>query len=140
MKYGAKIVINTGLAGALSNDLHLGDIAIATGVVQHDFDISPLGWEKNIVPMGRRRSGAPIGEKSAVEIKVPRYLVDIIRNSCESCGLNYKEGTIATGDIFVASTEIKRRIVDRFGAIACEMEGGSVGQVCSCLLYTSRCV
>jgi adenosylhomocysteine nucleosidase len=39
-------------------------------------------------------------------------------------------GTIATGDQFIGSQAVKDRIVNTFGAIACEMEGAAIGQVC----------
>ena len=37
---------------------------------------------------------------------------------------------IASGDQFVASGERKDFITSEFGAIACEMEGAAIGQVC----------
>ena len=39
-------------------------------------------------------------------------------------------GVIASGDQFISSSERKSAIVETFGAIACEMEGASIGQVC----------
>ena len=44
--------------------------------------------------------------------------------------VKYVQGIIASGDIFVAEEDLKKQIRDRFSAIACEMEGGSVGHVC----------
>jgi hypothetical protein len=38
-------VINTGVAGSLDADIDIGDIVVSTDVVQHDFDITPLGFE-----------------------------------------------------------------------------------------------
>ncbi|MBQ3638777.1 MAG: 5'-methylthioadenosine/S-adenosylhomocysteine nucleosidase, partial [Clostridia bacterium] len=40
-------------------------------------------------------------------------------------------GIIATGDQFIADGERKKKIVETFGAVSCEMEGGAVAQVCS---------
>ncbi len=45
-------------------------------------------------------------------------------------GIHYHVGTIATGDLFVSTPEQKTKIHERFDAIACEMEGGSIGHVC----------
>jgi len=42
-EYGAKAIINIGVGGNLSDTLKIGDIAIATKVVQHDVDTSPVG-------------------------------------------------------------------------------------------------
>ena len=46
-------------------------------------------------------------------------------------GKKFIHGVIATGDRFVADDRTKKQIVERFGAVACEMEGGAVGQVCT---------
>ena len=45
-------------------------------------------------------------------------------------GIKTATGVIASGDQFVASAERKAFIVEHFKAIACEMEGAAVGQVC----------
>ena len=39
-------------------------------------------------------------------------------------------GTIATGDQFIHEQGALEKIRETFGASACEMEGGSIGQVC----------
>ena len=44
--------------------------------------------------------------------------------------IHYVEGIIATGDLFLHKPETKEKIHNRFEAIAGEMEGGSIGQVC----------
>ena len=43
LRCGVDAVINTGVAGTLSGELSIGDIAVAADVVQHDMDTSPLG-------------------------------------------------------------------------------------------------
>ena len=52
------------------------------------------------------------------------------RNVAEKLGIKCEKGIIASGDQFVASRERKDFIHDTFGAIACEMEGASIGHVC----------
>ena len=47
-----------------------------------------------------------------------------------SKGIYYKVGTIATGDLFLAKESTKESLHERFGPIAGEMEGGSIGHVC----------
>ena len=46
-------------------------------------------------------------------------------------GINYVTGPIATGDQFMHDADHKALVRDRFRAIACEMEGGSIGHVCT---------
>jgi len=119
LKYNPDVIINTGVAGTLTEKLSIGDIAIADSVVQHDMDTSPLG--------------DPVGLISGINIiKIPTDKTT--KNKIESCvktlGTNYETGTIASGDQFLASNQVKERIVKNFGAIAGEMEGASIGHVC----------
>ncbi len=119
LKYNPDVIINTGVAGTLTNRLSIGDIAIADSVVQHDMDTSALG--------------DPVGLLSGINIiKIPTDYETHkkIEASVKNIGINYQIGTIASGDQFLASNEKKANIVKSFGAIAGEMEGGSIGHVC----------
>jgi len=119
LKYNPDVIINTGVAGTLTDKLSIGDIAIADSVVQHDMDTSPLG--------------DPVGLLSGINIvKIPTDsdTVSKIEACVKEIGVNYEIGTIASGDQFLASNEVKARIVSNFGAIAGEMEGGAIGHVC----------
>lgn len=119
LKYNPDVVINTGVAGTLTDKLSIGDIAIADSVVQHDMDTSPLG--------------DPVGLLSGINIvKIPsdEKTCRKIEACVKATETNYIVGTIASGDQFLASNEVKIRIVEIFGAIAGEMEGGSIGHVC----------
>lgn len=49
LNYHPEVIINTGAAGGLSPQLRITDIAVATAVVQHDMDTSPLGDRKSVV-------------------------------------------------------------------------------------------
>lgn len=119
LKYNPDVIINTGVAGTLTDKLSIGDIAIADSVVQHDMDTSPLG--------------DPVGLLSGINIvKIPAdsATYEKIELCVKDTSTNYAIGTIASGDQFLASKEVKERIVNNFGAIAGEMEGGSIGHVC----------
>lgn len=119
LKYNPDVIINTGVAGTLTDKLSIGDIAIADSVVQHDMDTSPLG--------------DPVGLLSGINIvKIPsdENTYKKITSCVEKTNINYLTGTIASGDQFLASVDVKERIVKNFGAIAGEMEGGSIGHVC----------
>lgn len=118
--YKPDVIINTGVAGSLSKEVGVGDIVIAEDTVQHDMDTSPLG--------------DPVGFISGIDmVKLPCHKPTVNALSVaadEVGGIKYKTGTIASGDIFLNSEEIKNKIVKNFGAIAGEMEGASIGQVC----------
>ncbi len=119
VRYAPDAVINTGVGGTLTKDLSIGDVAVSTAMVQHDMDTSACGD-----PVGML-SGINI-----VEIPADKALAEKISEIVRSIGIRTVCGIIATGDKFIASQEDKNRIVKTFGAIACEMEGGAIGQVC----------
>ena len=119
LKYSPALVINTGVGGSLSEKLGIGDIAVAADVVQHDMDTSPLGDPVGLV------SGINI-----VHFPADIVAVEFISAAANSLGINNVQGTIASGDQFIASREKKNYIKDNFSAIACEMEGAAIGHVC----------
>ncbi len=112
-------LVTTGVAGNLSEQLGIKSVAIAEQVVQHDMDLTPIGF----------RPGE-LGGINKVEIPCDKNLIEIVEHCVKTLGVNYQIGTIATGDQFISTKEQKEFIVDHFGAIAAEMEGGSIGQVC----------
>lgn len=119
VKYAPDAVINTGVGGTLTKKLSVGDVAVSSAVVQHDMDTSALGDPVGLI------SGINI-----VEIPADAALAEKISAIVKSMGINTVTGTIATGDQFIGNQETKNRIADTFGAIACEMEGAAIGQVC----------
>ena len=119
LRYRPECIINTGVAGTLTDRLSVGDIAVSTGVVQHDMDTSPLGDPVGLI------SGI-----NKVELPADRLLTGQLSACAKVMGIKTATGVIASGDQFVASAERKAFIVEHFKAIACEMEGAAVGQVC----------
>ena len=43
LRYEPEMIINVGVAGSLTSDLNIGDIAVAESVVQHDMDTTGIG-------------------------------------------------------------------------------------------------
>lgn len=119
LKYSPDRIINTGVAGTLSEKVGLLDIAISSSVVEHDMDTSPLGDPVGLI------SGINI-----VNIPASEGLVAEVCAAAERLGKNYAVGVIASGDQFIADKERKNYIRDTFSAIACEMEGAAIGHVC----------
>ena len=52
LKYAPDLIVNTGVAGALSSRLTPGDIVISENAVQYDMDTSPLGDPVGMVKRG----------------------------------------------------------------------------------------
>ena len=112
-------IINTGVAGTLTGELSIGDVAISESVVQHDMDTSPIGDPKGLL------SGINV-----INISADEKLIALAESIIKEQNINCKKGIIASGDQFIASKEQKDFIVSEFNAIACEMEGASIGHVC----------
>ncbi len=119
LTYEPDLVINIGVAGSMTPDLNIGDIAIADRVVQHDMDASPIGFPAGMI--------CGIGE---VYLPCSREAVQMMDACAEALGFHHKIGVIATGDVFMQDGERKKGVAETFGAISCEMEGGSIGQIC----------
>ena len=116
------LIINSGIAGSLSEDLSIGDIVVAKDVVQHDMDGTEMGD-----PPGE----IWFNDEKRIEIPADSRVSKALENACLKLE-NTKTlvGRIATGDTFVASVDRRLAIADKFNADACEMEGGAIGQVC----------
>lgn len=119
--FGADIVLFSGVAGAVSPELKVGDLVVATKLAQHDLDITAFGHPYGYVPEG------------SVYISSSKELIDIAKEVSKELGRDIKEGIIATGDQFVANEARKEFIASTFKADALEMEGASVAVVCDAL-------
>lgn len=125
VKYAPGRIINTGVAGTLSPQIGIGDVVIASDVVEHDFDTTAFGDEPGLIP-GLGTVKMHCSERLSMS-ELRNAALDVLGES----GAKVFRGVIASGDQFIADAEKKRQIVERFGAVACEMEGGAVGQVCT---------
>lgn len=119
-RFGCTHLINTGVAGSLDPEaLDIGDLVVATDCVQHDFSVEPLGYAPGVIP-GRDRAEFVADER-------------LREAACAAAAAVAPEvravpGRVASGDQFVSREEERRRIVDTFGALCCEMEGAAIAQ------------
>ena len=120
LKYKPDMIINIGVAGSLSNELDIGEIAIGESSVQYDMDTSALGDPKGFI------SGIGL-----TYIKCDENIVKKLNTAAKEANLKHCTGKIATGDRFVGDDKTKKEIADEFSCIACEMEGGAIGHVCA---------
>ena len=121
LEYSPDYIINTGVAGGLSEELKIGDAAVADKVAEHDMDTSPLGDELGFI------TGI-----NKVYMQCDEYISGLMYDAAKSVdGINAVRGTIASGDQFIASEEQRRFIKNNFNAVAAEMEGAAIGHVCT---------
>ena len=129
-------IIFTGVAGAISPQLNVGDIVIGQRLFQHDMDARPL----------MRRFEIPLTGKTSYE--TPQQNVDTMAQAVHNFLKNNKEfrrilaeqnivnpkmltGDIASGDLFISSTGMKQALIKNLPSVLCaEMEGAAVAQVC----------
>ncbi len=118
LRYSPYLILKTGVAGTLTEKAGIGDLVVAENVVQHDYDTTPLGDP----PGYQYKNGTPY---FPCDIR-SREILSLARES----GMNAVYGTVASGDQFVADEKEKKRIVETFHAVSCEMEAGAVAQSC----------
>ena len=121
MTYHPEVVINSGVAGSLSPKLDILDVAVATDAVQHDYDTSAIGE-----PNGALSINGELVTYLPCDAAWRERLLD----AANRVGVRAVPARIASGDQFINRGEDKQKIVDRFGAEACEMEGGAIAQTC----------
>src|SRR3712207_7359962 len=89
-------------------------------LVQHDMDTTVFGDELGQVP-----------RLDAYDFKCDKELIKLAEKACKE-NTEHKSfiGRIVSGDQFIASVDKINWLNDKFNAIACEMEGASIAQVC----------
>ena len=120
--FSPSALINSGVAGALSEKLKVGDIVISTDAVEHDYDTTAFGD-----PMGL----ICFKDEQRIDMPADKKLCEALLNACETLeDTTVLSGRIATGDQFISDTEKRLQLGRDFDALACEMEGGAVGHAC----------
>lgn len=116
LKYNVDAIINTGVAGTLTDKVGVLGTVVATALVQHDMDTTYFGDPKGMI------SGINV-----VEFKADEELSEKVCSNIEG---DYIRGVIASGDAFIADEAKKQDIAKSFNAVACEMEGAAIAHVC----------
>jgi len=121
LKFGAEILLFTGVAGAVNESLKIGDLVYATKAAQHDLDISAFGHPLGFVPGGK------------VFVESDAKLNKIALEVAANLGVNLRPAVIASGDQFICDEAKKSWIKENFSADIVEMEGASVAVACDSL-------
>ena len=112
-------IINSGVAGAISNRLSIGDIVLSEDAVQHDMDASYFGDPVGNIP--RMKESYFKGDKK---------LIKLAEEVCAEVNpeIHVFAGRVASGDQFVSSVEKKHWLATTFNAMCTEMEGAAIAQ------------
>lgn len=116
-RFQVDTLINTGIAGSLDAQIDIGDMVISTDAVEHDMDASAFGDPVGQIPQMDTFS-FPADEKL---VKLAKEVNERINPDIHTW-----TGRIVSGDQFVASSQVKERLVTLFGAKCTEMEGAAI--------------
>ena len=121
-RFGVQRLVFTGVAGGLHPSVQAGDVVVASEFLQHDMDASPL-FPRFQVPL----TGV---SRFAANAALSDQLADAVSRSLPSVRLH--RGLMVSGDRFV-STSLESRALQAAlpDALAVEMEGAAIAQVCA---------
>lgn len=129
-RFGARGMVFTGVAGGLATGVNVGDVLVAQDFLQHDLDASPLFPRYEVPAYGRSRF--------ACHEALSQQLAESVQASLAEGwpAAQMHRGLVASGDRFVCGAEESRQLQQRLRAagheaLAVEMEGAAVAQVCA---------
>lgn len=132
-------IIFAGVAGSLSSKVKVGDIVVASQLLQHDFDASPIFPRYEIPLLGVSRMVTNKHLSDSLFESAQSYLKNGFKQNINGAvqdqfGLHAPSvhmGTIVSGDQFIGNhasvQELRTALPD---ALCVEMEGAAVAQVC----------
>lgn len=139
-KFNVDSIIFVGVAGAIHDELNIGDIVVGSQLYQHDMDASPL-FPKFQIPLTEvsvfsshetLSNHAEEAAKNFCSQEIREVIRPEILQEFYITAPSCRRGIIASGDSFIASVaqkeEIKKHMPD---VLAVEMEGAAIAQVCS---------
>lgn len=140
-QFDTDFIIFTGVAGAVSAELNIGDVVIGCGFYQHDMDARPF-FDQFQVPLTNSIVFEPKQSDIAKAVIATRAFLNKI-DTCIPREILAKysidkpvvhEGLVASGDKFIADPVAHLDLNYTNGnniTLAVEMEGAAVAQVCS---------
>ena len=137
-RFGVQAMAFTGVAGGLAEGVQVGDVVLAQQLLQHDMDASPL-FPRHEVPLtGISRFATDAGLSQSLQRAALALLADLPACVGDAVMARYAlqqarvhQGLIVSGDRFVATnTEREALLAELPDALAVEMEGAAVAQVC----------
>lgn len=137
-RFGVDAVVFTGVAGGLGPGVAVGDVVVGDGFLQHDMDASPLfpRYEVPLMGLSRFAGDAALSDQLARAVQqvladAPATLGTAAVRDFGLTGPRLHRGLVISGDRFVATTAESRRLqADLPDALAVEMEGAAIAQVC----------
>ena len=137
-RFDVSAIVFTGVAGGLASGVNVGDMVVASEFIQHDMDASPLFAPLEIPLYGRAHFPTDI----ALTQSLTAVAQDILKNPAQWIdnetlkdlhvqSPKVHSGLVLSGDRFVSTSAESQALQKRLPlALAVEMEGAAVAQVC----------
>ena len=122
--YQPEALVFSGVAGGLLPNMQVGDLVIASHLIQFDIDLTAFGRRHGELPDSDRMIQSDPG---LVEKTADAFDAAFNGGAGEP---NLMIGTVVSGDRFVEDSKTLRWLQREFGALATEMEGAAVGYTC----------
>jgi adenosylhomocysteine nucleosidase len=130
-------VLLTGIAGALRDELGVGDVVLARNLYQHDLDASPFFPPTHIPLLNTAALAADVALTAELHAALDAFMAeDLYRtlgDQARKLAPNRRSliGDIATGDQVISDSAARERVRSRVPSAVCvEMEGAAIAQVC----------
>lgn len=117
--YQVSAIVNTGVAGSLRAEINIGDIVLSSDALQHDMDVTLLGYEPGQIP-GMQVLSFPAEQK----------LIQLAAECCQRVNPDIQTfvGRVVSGDQFVSDSKKKEWLIGKFDGYCTEMEGAAIAQ------------
>lgn len=133
-------LFNMGSSGALSPDLEVGDLVIATDAIQHDFDLTGWGLKPGeiLFDVITQKENGQLNFTSRHAFGTDSKLTELAFESAKSVSLDeigghapkvYK-GRLVSGDQFISSVEKAGQLWNTHQALAVDMEAAAIAHTC----------
>lgn len=119
-EFDVQLIINTGIAGGIADEVEIGDIVISRDALQHDMDAVAFGYEVGVIP-----------QMDTSVFEADADIVDLAARVCKdkNSDINTHIGRVVSGDQFISGHEKKQWLQDTFNGYCTEMEGAAIAQV-----------
>ena len=137
-RFEVDTLVFTGVAGGLGCGVRVGDVVVTDGLVQHDMDASPLFLRHEVPLYGRARFEAD----ADLAVQLAQASEQVLADAALHLGVGtlaefqlhaprVHQGLVISGDRFVSTSAESYALRQALPeALAVEMEGAAVAQVC----------
>jgi len=137
-RFNVSAIVFTGVAGGIATGVNVGDMVVASEFVQHDMDASPLFPPLEVPLYGRAHFPTDIALTQSLRVAAQGILNNpsqwIAMDTLHALHVRSPKvhsGLVLSGDRFVSTSSESQVLQQRLPlALAVEMEGAAVAQVC----------